>query len=390
MKYWIVLLLMMAAQPAFPQMTLTEQLDTVFRKQTPGQPGIAVCIVENGKIGYRKETGVSDLTTQKPLDEFSNFRMASLSKQFTAMGILMLAEEHKLGLDDPIGKWLPELPARVGHQVLIRHLLTHSSGLIDYESLIPDTQTHQLLDADVMHLLGTQDTTYFSPGSAFRYSNSGFCLLALIIERVSHQAFADFIREKIFLPLGMEDSRIYVAGTAIPHRAMGFATDSTGQIMASDQSVTSATKGDGGVYTSLTDYAKWLTALDHGKPLDLGPVLRELRLPTGEVPGGYYAAGWFDLPGTASGKIPGSAGAARDTSGSRTAAAATDGEVLFHSGSTCGFATFVIRVPAKDWSLVYFSNLADHTEPFVEILRIVQTQGIADFTRIMQLHNLTR
>lgn len=366
MKYWTVLLIMMAALPAFSQTSLPGQLDTVLNKQPKDQPGLAVCIEENGRILYRKAVGVSDQAGQKPLDEFSNFRLASLSKQFTAMGILLLASENRLSLEDPIGRWLPELPQRIGQQVLIRHLLTHSSGLMDYEPLVPDTQTHQLLDADVLHLLSTQDTTYFTPGSQFRYSNSGFCLLALIVERVSHQSFATFIREKIFLPLGMNGSRIYVAGTSIPHRAMGFARDSAGHIIPSDQSVTSATKGDGGVYTSLTDYAKWLNALDQGKPLDLGVILPKLRFPIAEAPGSFYGAGWFDVP-----EFP---------------------EVLYHSGSTCGFANFVIRVPAKRWSLIYFSNLADNTEPFQEIVNILQPfhYGIAQISKLMQLLNLTR
>src|SRR6201999_857430 len=126
------------------------------------------------------------------LDSFSNFRMASLTKQFTAMGILLLEKDGALTLDDPIRRWLPQLHAGMCDRVLIRHLLTHSSGLPDYESLIPSTQTRQLSDTDVLHFLQDKDTTWFPPGTKFRYSNTGFCLLALIIEKVSHQSYASF------------------------------------------------------------------------------------------------------------------------------------------------------------------------------------------------------
>src|SRR5258708_13221661 len=143
------------------------------------------------------------------LDSLSNFRMASLSKQFTGMGNLLLEKDQRLSLEDPLRKYLPELPGRIGDRVLIRHLLTHSSGLLDYESLIPPGQSTQVLDADVLHLLEGHDSLYFEPGSRFRYSNSGFCLLALIIERVSHQSSARCIKEKIFPPLHLNDPPLH-------------------------------------------------------------------------------------------------------------------------------------------------------------------------------------
>jgi CubicO group peptidase (beta-lactamase class C family) len=290
--------------------------------------------------------------------------MASLSKQFTAMGILLLEKDHRLSLEDPIGRYLPELPRRVGDGVLIRHLLTHSSGLLDYESLIPPAQSGQVLDADVLHLLEGHDSLYFTPGSRFRYSNSGFCLLALIIERVSHQSFARYIKEKIFTPLRMDSSTVYEAGQPVPYRAMGYAKDSTGHIVASDQSVTSATKGDGGVYTSLADYSKWISALQENKWLRLASVIKRLRFPIAGMPESYYGAGWFIM--------------------------ASSPEVLFHSGSTCGFTNFVIQLPGDDWSIVYFSNLADNISPFRHIVRLLKEAGIGDFSQIFALYDLTR
>ena len=206
----------------------------------------------------------------------------------------------------------------------------------------------------MLQLLSTHDSAYFPPGARFRYSNSGFYLLALIIERASHQSFAAFLREKIFLPLHMDHSTVYEDGHPIDDRAMGY---------PADQSVTSATKGDGGVYTSLVDYSKWIRALQKGTLLRLPPILRRLRMPIAGMPDSYYAGGWF----------------------------ITDASplILFHSGSTCGFANFVVQLPGDEWSVVYFSNLAGNTAPFRTMVRILQEEGVADLSTVFQLHKLT-
>jgi CubicO group peptidase (beta-lactamase class C family) len=369
-------LLLAVSSPA--QTSLATRLDSFFRSQPAGRPGFVLSIEKNGEVLYRNATGLADLTTSVPLDSLSDFRMASVSKQFTAMGILLLEKSGTLSLDDPIGRWLPGLPTDIGHRVLIRHLLTHSSGVLDYESLIPAAQTTQVLDADVLRLLSTHDSTYFVPGSRFLYSNSGFCLLALIIERASHESFPEYIRRHIFLPLHMDSSIIYSPGQAVPRRAMGYARDSAGHIVPSDQSVTSATKGDGGVYTSLADYAKWTRALQQNYFLRLADVMRRLRFPIAGMPNSSkppeagrptgqtsaYAAGWFELAGSPL--------------------------LLFHSGSTCGFANFVVQVPADNLSIVYFSNIAGNTAPFREIVRLIKQSGLADPTPALPLQDLTQ
>jgi CubicO group peptidase (beta-lactamase class C family) len=356
--------------PALAQSPLTTRLDSFFHTLPPNQPGIALSIQKNGDILYQNTAGLAD--TKTTLDSTSNFRMASVTKQFTAMAILLLEKDNRLTLDDPIGRWLPELPATVGQRVLIRHLLTHSSGIEDYESLIPDNQTTQVLDADVLNLLSHHDTTYFLPGTRFRYSNSGFCLLALIIERASHQSYASFIKDRIFTPLHMDHSTIYEKDRPIFHRAMGYAKDSTGAILPSDQSVTSATKGDGGVYTSLVDYRKWIRALQQNRLINLPATLKRLRFPIqtapdtapGATPNNFYAAGWFiSTPSPL---------------------------ILFHSGSTCGFANFVIQIPGDEWSIVYFSNLADNTTHFRVIVKLLKDSGMEDLSPVLALQDLTR
>jgi CubicO group peptidase (beta-lactamase class C family) len=362
MKWLSLLVILLSGYPSPAQRT--EKLDSFFRQQPGDKPGIALMIEKKGEIIFRKTAGLANDSTGTALDTASNFRMASVSKQFTAMGILLLEKDHQLSLGDPIGRFLPDLPARIGKRVLIRHLLTHSSGILDYESLIPGAQSVQLLDADVLHLLAGQDSLYFTPGSRFRYSNSGFCLLALIIERVSHRSFASFIRDSLFTPLHMDGSSIYEAGSPVAHRAMGYAKDSAGHILFSDQSVTSATKGDGGVYTSLTDYAKWIQALRTNKFIKLPSVLKRIRFPIEGARNSYYGAGWFM---TTSSPV-----------------------LLFHSGNTCGFTNFVLQIPGDEWSITYFSNLADNLAPFRDIVRLLKEAGFGDFSQVFNLYDLTR
>ena len=365
--------LLLLSVNTFAQSRLSARLDSLFQSYaSPGDtPGFVLSIEKQGNILYRNAVGCTGAIEQSPpLDTTTNFRMASVTKQFTAMGIFLLEKQGRLGFDDPIGRWLPELPPHVGQKVLIRHLLTHTSGILDYESLIPEDRDRQLLDEDVLTLLSTHDSTYFSPGSRFRYSNSGFCLLALIIERASHRSFSAFLKESIFLPLHMDHSFVYQVewsrayeGYEVRHRALGFARDSTGKIYLSDQSITSATKGDGGVYTSISDYSKWMKALQNDRLIRLAPVLRRLRAPIDIRSLDYYAGGWFMTGGSPL--------------------------ILFHSGSTCGFSNFVIQIPGDEWSVFYFSNLADNKGPFRAIARILQQEGIGDFTPVFRLHDLT-
>ncbi len=343
---------------------LEKRLDSaIISSIKEGEPGIMLYVENDGKLIYKNGFGLDRLGGSK-LSAKTNFRMASVSKQFTAMCILLLEKAGKLSFDDPISRFLPELPADVGNKVLLRHLITHSSGLIDYEDIMDDTKTTQLLDADVLTLLSKQDTTYFKPGSQFRYSNSAYALLALITERVSGKPFPAFMKESIFKPLGMKNSLMYETSTPIANRAMGFARDKNKKLYPNDQSSTSAVKGDGGVYTSLNDYRKWTHALWKGSLVDVPSVMKRLNFPIKEVTGSYYGPGWFYFD--------------------------KDQPSLFHSGSTCGFSTFSINIPGQKTSIVYFSNIANNSAPWKKILDVLASEGIGNPAQVFQLHELTR
>src|SRR5690606_10155331 len=132
------------------------------------------------------------------------------SKQFTAAAVLLLAQSGKLSIDDPVRRWLPSLPP-AADGITLQHLLDHTSGVLDYEDLMAKPFAGQISDAGVLALLEQQDRLNFTPGSTYRYSNSGYALLALVVERASGQSFPDFLRSRIFKPLGMRSSLAYVA-----------------------------------------------------------------------------------------------------------------------------------------------------------------------------------
>jgi CubicO group peptidase (beta-lactamase class C family) len=290
----------------------------------------------------RRAWGCADLERRVPATPATNFRLASITKQFTAAAVLLLAEDGRLGFDDAVRGWLPTLPP-AARSVTIRQLLTHTAGLVDYEDLIPPSTVRQLSDADVLALLEREDRTHFTPGSSYRYSNGGYALLALVVERAAGRAFADFLRERIFGPLGMAGTAAHREGAdEIPRRAYGYSADAQGW-RRTDQSLTSAVLGDGGVYSSIDDLAKWDAALYDDRLLSAAS--RRLAFAPAtqtDDPAVAYGLGW------------------RIT-----------GDSLWHSGETIGFRNVIVRFPACRLTVVILSN-RDAPEPYRTALAIAE------------------
>ncbi|MDX1940941.1 MAG: serine hydrolase domain-containing protein [Saprospiraceae bacterium] len=342
---------------------LQHELDSLmYQAFKADQPGGALLIMQQNKIIYNNAIGLADLNKKKKLTSRSNFRMASVSKQFTAAAIVLLEKQGKLTLNDHIIKFFPDFTS-VGKTITIQHLLTHSSGIWDYESMIPDTLQTQLSDVDVMNLIKNINKTYFTPGTAYRYSNSGYCLLALIVEKASGQSFANFLKHEIFQLLKMKQTIVYEFTTNIKNRAYGFAYNDQKQLIPSDQSLTSATKGDGGIYTSLNDYKKWHDALLNNTLFDLNYALEQTRTPLPDG-AGYYSMGWFYQEHPEVGKI------------------------LFHSGSTCGFSNLVIRIPKEGILIACFSNIAGNHQAFQPVFEYLQQKGMLP-VEVWQWHEMT-
>ncbi|TAM94796.1 MAG: class A beta-lactamase-related serine hydrolase [Chitinophagaceae bacterium] len=331
--------------------SIARQADSIMQQHYPdNDPGAALLIEKDGKIIIEKGYGVADLKTNMPVSPSTDFRMASVSKQFTAMGMMLLAARNQLSLNDEISKYFTNLPPAL-QSITIRQLLTHTSGIWDYEALIPDTQKTQLSDEDALKLVETKDGTYFSPGTKFKYSNTGYCLLALIVQNVSGVPFATFVKENIFDPLGMKNSMEYVKGENIHARAYGYHWND-GQYHFADQSITSATKGDGGVYTSLRDYLKWNNALSENRLL---PKVLMDSIFTGYATvknGVRYGYGWF---------------IGKETDGTAC---------MFHSGESTGFHNIVYRNPQKHLLLVILSNRDDNAiaQAFDKIADLMQVK----------------
>jgi CubicO group peptidase (beta-lactamase class C family) len=332
------------------------KVDALMQAYQGDVPGAAVVVVKDGQALVARGYGLADLEQKTPVVPGTDFRLASMTKQFTAAAILLLVQDGRLSLDETIGKWLPGLPP-VPAAVTIRQLLTHTGGLVDYEDLIPPGTTAQVHDADVLRLLAAENRTYFAPGSAYRYSDSGYSLLSLIVAQASGKGFADFLRERIFLPLGMTDTLAYEEGRAqVPHRAFGYSFEK-GAWQRTDQSLTSAVLGDGGVYSSVADLAKWDAALYTTGLLDA----RSLRLA-------------FD-PATATDDA-----SVRYGFGWRIT-----GTSVWHSGETLGFRNVIVRWPQRHFTVIVLTNRND-PEPYTLALAIAKAcLPDVDVTRAAQV-----
>ena len=307
-------------------------IDALFTDYTgPAVPGASVIVIRDGRVILRRAYGMADLTRRVAAAPETDYRLASVSKQFTAMATMLLVKDGKIRYDQSIREVLPELPA-AAQAVTVRHLLNHTSGLPDYEDLIPDTQTAQVSDRDVLALLARKDTLYFPAGTQYRYSNSGYVLLGLMVERVSGLSFPAFLRARIFSPLGMTASVAHVDGAdTVPHRAYGYTPDS-GQFKPTDQSVTSATLGDGGIYTNVDDLVRWDQALYGGKLVDAATLRLATTPPV--LPANaetQYGFGWF---------VDSYRGVKR----------------WRHTGETSGFRNAIQRYPDRHFSVIVLTN----------------------------------
>ena len=233
--------------------------DSLFRAYEGEIPGASITVVKAGNIIYEDAFGLANCKTGEPATPTTNYRLASVTKQFTATAILMLEQRGKLSINDRIVKYLPEL-AKIAPKVTIKHLLTHTSGLPQYEKLIPRGQTEQVVDKDVLDLVAKQKMVAH-PGR-YLYNNTGYALLALIVERVSTLSYTEFLERNIFKPLGMTSTVTYKADETIPNRAYGYSGYDE-DFKPSDQSLSSAVLGDGGIYSSTHELARWIGALDN-------------------------------------------------------------------------------------------------------------------------------
>lgn len=315
--------------------TKASRVDAIFREYAQrGAPGASVMVIRDGKVLFKKAYGLANLEEKTPCATDTNYRLASITKQFTAAAVMLLVERKKLSYDSTLSDLFPGFPV-YGRQITVRHLLNHTSGLTDYEDLITKETTAPLKDAQVLELLKRERGTYFPPGTKFQYSNSGYAMLALIVEAVSRMSFATFLEQNVFEPLGMRDTVAYEKGISnVRRRAYGYGkrADGAGGFENKDQSLTSSVLGDGGVYSSVEDLYKWDQSLYTDRLLSRAS-LREAFTPGVKIndQGEGYGFGWFT----------------ETYRGLRT---------VWHYGSTTGFRTAIERFPDQRFTVIVLVN----------------------------------
>ncbi len=337
------------------------------------QPGLAVLVRFDGKTVFEGGYGVRDLRSRAQVDRDTAFRLASVTKQLTAAAVMLLVRDGKLRYDDALTDVVPSFPA-YGKGITVRHLLNHTSGLPDYEELMvaaeqgraPSwTALRQIHDDEVLALLRGARAGRFPPGSSWAYSNSGYVVLGLIVARASGKPFAEFLSERVFAPLRMDRTLAYEKGRQeVARRAFGHTREADG-FRETDQSATSATLGDGGVYSTLADLAKWDEALRTGtlfSPAAMRPALTPATLADGSAPrwppgpqGGdnlspgaavAYGFGWFLDPWRGH-------------------------QRMWHHGETTGFRTAIQCFPDDRLTVVILANRND-LDPAELALRAAQ------------------
>ena len=312
------------------------RVDSVFRAyaRTDG-PGCAVGVARDGRTALAKGYGMADLEHGVPIGPRSVFYVGSVSKQFTAMSVLLLAERGALSLDDDVRRWVPELPD-YGAPITVRHLLHHTSGLRDYltmQSLVGHPVDAPMSEPEFLELVARQRGLNFQPGAEHRYSNTGYVLLSIVAGRASGGSLRRVAEEGIFRPLGMTDTRFRDdRRELVPRRAHGYVPARGGWQLSTPMS---DLVGGGGVFSTVLDLLKW------GANFDAGPVgspeTRRRQVTVGTLADGrplVYAAGL-------------------------TLGAFEGADVVEHGGSLAGYRAHFLRVPSARLAVAVTCNASN-------------------------------
>ncbi len=231
-------------------------------------PGIAVSVIKNGREVYTKSYGYSNFKTGNLISSDTNFRLASLSKQFTAMCLAILEEKGVINSDDYISKYIPEMPEYT-RKIRVKHLVYHTSGLPDYMELYDfdnreNPYKEYVTNNDIIKLLKIKRKLLFIPGEKFLYSNTGYAVLAVLIERASGTSFPEFIEKEIFNKIGMNKSIVPLSDvTPVEKQAVSY--DGWPHFKPNIEDPCNYIYGDGTVYSSVNDMIKWFRAIDTNK-----------------------------------------------------------------------------------------------------------------------------
>jgi CubicO group peptidase (beta-lactamase class C family) len=340
---------------------LAPRLDTLLAKYNEKDgPGMAVMLIRDGRIVYRKDFGYADLDTRAPIVRDTQFQLGSTTKQFTAMAIMILKDRGKLQLEDPLTKFCPEFPA-YARNITVRHLLNHTSGLPDYEEILlgkvdydklfqsskSPRAAHEFTSAEALRALSRQPQLRFTPGEKFEYSNSGYVVLAQIIERLSGMRYAEFLKRNIFDPLGMHATLVVdERRQRVAHLALAYGKRN-GTWQDIGYTPENYIYGEDGIHGTVDDLFRWDQALyteklihratldmafqpghtNDGKDIDTF-MTGILRRPTS------YGFGWFITPDNGTLELE-------------------------HGGSWSGYRSYIVRIPPRRMTAIVLMNSAN-------------------------------
>lgn len=316
--------------------TPNEQVDELFAAWDNSEsPGVAVAVVKDGDIIYKKGYGLANLEYDVPIETNSVFHIASVSKQFTVFSILLLEEDGKLSLDDDIRKYIPEVPD-FGKPITLRHLATHTSGLRDQWVMLSMAGWRMddvITKEHILKLVSTQKELNFEPGEKYNYCNTGFTLLAEVVARVSEMTFAEYTKAHIFDPLGMEFTQFYDDHERIvKNRAYSYYSDEGGY----KKSVLNyANVGATSLFTTVEDLSKWSANF---KNLTVGTqaMIDKMNTPAILNDGETFGGALGQFVGTYKGL-----------------------NEIQHGGADAGYRSYLTRFPDQDFAVIVFSNTAE-------------------------------
>jgi CubicO group peptidase (beta-lactamase class C family) len=317
--------------------SFNRSIDDLFAKwNKPDSPGCALAVIKEGKVIYQHSYGCANLEYGIPISPSSVFYIASVSKQFTAMSVLLLVQQGKLSLDDDIRKYLSEVPD-FGRVITIRHLIHHTSGLRDYEELLAmagwrmdDVITRE----HMLNIVAHQKELNFSPGDEYQYCNTGYCLLAEIVARVSGRSFSEFTDSNIFKPLGMTNSHFHDDHERIvTNRAYSYRPDGSNSFKNAFNNA--SVVGGGGMYSTVEDLAKWVNNFDRRRVG--GPEVLKQMHEQGVLNNGRTNRYAFGL-------------AIDDYKGMK---------IVEHNGAFAGYRSEIIRFPDQKLGVVLLGNTSE-------------------------------
>ena len=288
-------------------------------------------MVSKGEIIYKKEYGFANVELNVPVSDSSVFEIGSISKQFISAVYMILKQQNKVDLDDQIQNFIPTVPGE-WYGITLKQMLTHTSGIPDYETIAGyDIYKERLTIEEVVKIAHSRPVD-FEPGTGWNYSNTGYYLLSIILERIEKKPLAKILDNYLFDPLNMNQTRLSNPENIIPHRVSGYWIDKTGNLINRKPTEISSTLGAGGIVTSLNDLVKWDNMLYSNDLLSdesKRKLWTEIILPSGEHT--YYGMGW-------------SVGSYYGVNWQ------------YHSGQVAGFVTRFARIPEKEISIIILLN----------------------------------